>query len=211
MPARLVRASSHLGPRLNEAASIQAVSKTRGDSNSFAALIAAPARKYARTMQLTTCLWFDGNAREAAEFYVAHFPNSSLNEHWTTPADTPGNDAGDEVTVDFTIFGQPFVGRNGGPMFHFNEAISFRIPCATQHDIDYYWELLTSNGGAESQCGWLRDRFGISWQVVSPEMGRYLGGPSAAGAAAATNAMLSMTKIVLSELRDAYEGAANGA
>ena len=162
-------------------------------------------------MRLTTCLWFDGNAREAAEFYVAHFPDSSLDEQWTTPTDTPGNDAGDEVTVDFMIFGQSFTGLNGGPAFRFNEAISFRIPCATQDDIDRYWELLTSNGGAENQCGWLRDRFGISWQVISPEMGRYLGGPNAAGAAAATNAMLSMTKIVVSQLRDAYEGAANGA
>lgn len=174
-------------------------------------LVTTPIRAYAHTMELTTCLWFDGNAREAAEFYVAHFPDSSLGEHWSTLADTPGNDAGDEVTVDFTICGQSFMGLNGGPAFRFNEAISFRIPCETQDDIDYYWELLTGNGGAESQCGWLRDRFGISWQVVSPEMGRYLAGPSAAGAAAATTAMLSMTKIVLSELRDAYEGAASGA
>ena len=162
-------------------------------------------------MQLTTCLWFDGNAREAAEFYVAHFPNSSLHGPWRTPADTPSNDAGDEVTVSFTIFGQPFMGLNGGPAFRFNEAISFQIPCATQDDIDHYWDLLASNGGVEGQCGWLRDRFGVSWQVVSPDMGRYLGGPNEAGAGAATTALLSMTKIVLSELRNAYDAAAHGA
>jgi predicted 3-demethylubiquinone-9 3-methyltransferase (glyoxalase superfamily) len=159
-------------------------------------------------MTLTTCLWFDGNAREAAQFYVEHFPDSSIEGQWVTPTDTPGNEQGSEVVVNFTIFDMPFMGLNGGPMFHFNEAISFQIPCADQSEIDHFWDLLTSDGGEESRCGWLKDKFGVSWQVVSPEMGRYLAGPDANGARAATEAMLQMSKIELSELRRAYESAA---
>jgi len=159
-------------------------------------------------MTLTTCLWFDGNAREAAEFYVANFPDSSLGQNWITPTETPSNESGSEVVVDFTIFGMPFMSLNGGPMFTFNEAISFRIPCSNQEEIDHYWDLLIDDGGEASQCGWLKDKFGVSWQVVAPEMGRYLGGPDPDGARAATEAMLAMGKIDLSELRRAYENAA---
>jgi len=160
-------------------------------------------------MALTTCLWFDGNAREAAEFYVSIFPDSSISGNWVAPADTPSNEQGTEVVVDFTIFGQPFVGLNGGPQFPFSEAISFQIPCADQAEIDRFWDLLTADGGQEGRCGWLKDKFGVSWQVVSPQMGRYLGGPNPAGAQAATQAMLTMNKIVLDELRLAYERAAD--
>ena len=160
-------------------------------------------------MALTTCLWFDGNAREAAEFYVSIFPDSSISGNWVAPADTPSNEQGTEVVVDFTIFGQPFVGLNGGPQFPFSEAISFQIPCADQAEIDRFWDLLTADGGQEGRCGWLKDKFGVSWQVVSPQMGGYLGGPNPAGAQAATQAMLTMNKIVLDELRLAYERAAD--
>lgn len=158
-------------------------------------------------MTLTTCLWFDGNARQAAEFYVSIFPNSSLGNNWIAPADTPSNDAGSEVVVDFTIFGQPFIGLNGGPMFTFSEAISFQIPCADQAEIDKYWELLTKDGGSPGRCGWLKDKFGVSWQVVSSQMEQYIGGPDPSGAKAATQAMLTMEKIVLSELASAYNSA----
>jgi predicted 3-demethylubiquinone-9 3-methyltransferase (glyoxalase superfamily) len=160
-------------------------------------------------MALTTCLWFDGNAREAAEFYVSIFPESSISGNWIAPSDTPSNEQGAEVVVDFTIFGQPFVGLNGGPQFPFSEAISFQIPCADQAEIDRFWNLLTADGGQEGRCGWVKDKFGVSWQVVSPQMGGYLGGPNPAGAQAATQAMLTMNKIVLDELRIAYERAAD--
>ena len=158
-------------------------------------------------MRLTTCLWFDGNAREAAEFYVSIFPNSSLGSNWVTPAETPGNQLGDEVVVDFLIFGQPFIGLNGGSQFKFNEAISFQIPCANQDEIDNFWELLAQDGGQPGQCGWIKDKFGVSWQVLSPLMEQYIGGPDRDGASAATQAMLNMTKLNIEALRLAYESA----
>lgn len=160
-------------------------------------------------MKLTTCLWFNGNGREAAEFYASIFPDSSVEGNWVAPTDTPGNAQGDEVVINFTIFGQNFIALNGGPQFTHSEAISFQIPCETQDDIDRYWDLLTADGGEESQCGWLKDKFGVSWQVVTPSMGQYLGGPSEAGRQAATQAMLGMTKINIEGMRTAYENAAN--
>lgn len=157
-------------------------------------------------MELTTCLWFDGNAREAATFYTSIFPNSSLADNWIAPTETPGNAQGTEVLVNFTIFGQPFIGLNGGPMFPHSEAISFQIPCKDQAEIDKYWDLLVADGGQESQCGWLKDKFGVSWQVISSEMGKYLGGPDPDGAQRATQAMLQMRKIDLAAMKKAYEG-----
>ena len=155
---------------------------------------------------LTTCLWFDGNAREAATFYTSIFPDSHLEDNWIAPTDTPGNKQGEEIVVNFKIFGRSFIGLNGGPQFSHSEAISFQIPCVDQAEIDKYWELLTKDGGKESQCGWLKDKFGISWQVTSPEMMKYLGGNDPAGAQRATQAMLSMTKINLDQMRLAYLG-----
>jgi predicted 3-demethylubiquinone-9 3-methyltransferase (glyoxalase superfamily) len=156
--------------------------------------------------ELTTCLWFDGNAREAATFYTSIFPDSHLEDNWIAPTDTPGNKQGEEIVVNFKIFGRSFIGLNGGPQFSHSEAISFQIPCVDQAEIDKYWELLTEDGGKESQCGWLKDKFGISWQVTSPEMMKYLGGNDPAGAQRATQAMLSMTKINLDQMRLAYLG-----
>lgn len=158
-------------------------------------------------MELTTCLWFNGRAREAANFYTSIFPNSSIANNWIAPTDTPGNLQGEEVVVNFTIFGRPFIGLNGGPQFTHSEAISFQIPCETQTEIDKYWDLLTADGGQESQCGWLKDKFGVSWQVTSPEMGLYLGGSDSAGAQRATLAMLDMHKIDLASMKSAYLGA----
>ena len=158
-------------------------------------------------MILTTCLWFDGNARAAAEFYVDTFPGSSIGSNWIAPTETPGNDEGSEVVVEFTIFGAPFVGLNGGPQFKFSEAISFQVPCADQAEIDHYWEILTSDGGEAGRCGWLKDKFGVSWQITSPMMGQFIGGPDPDGASAATEAMLAMSKIDLDELRRSYEAA----
>ena len=157
-------------------------------------------------MELTTCLWFNGNARQAAIFYTSIFPDSSIADNWIAPTQTPGNQQGEEVVVNFQIFGRPFIGLNGGPQFPHSEAISFQIPCQDQIEIDKYWALLTADGGSESQCGWLKDKFGISWQVTSPEMMKYLGGSDAQGSQRATQAMLGMKKINLAELEKAYLG-----
>ena len=161
---------------------------------------------YSAGMELTTCLWFNGNAREAANFYTSIFPNSSLSDNWIAPTDTPGNQQGEEIVVNFRIFGQNFIGLNGGPQFPHSEAISFQIPCANQTEIDQYWKILIADGGQESQCGWLKDKFGISWQVTSPEMMKYLGGSDSEGSQRATKAMLGMKKIVLEDMKKAYEG-----
>jgi predicted 3-demethylubiquinone-9 3-methyltransferase (glyoxalase superfamily) len=157
-------------------------------------------------MELTTCLWFNGNARQAAIFYTSIFPDSSIADNWIAPTQTPGNQQGEEVVVNFRIFGRSFIGLNGGPQFPHSEAISFQIPCKDQSEIDKYWELLIADGGSESQCGWLKDKFGISWQVTSPEMMKYLGGSDIQGAQRATQAMLGMKKINLAELKSAYLG-----
>ena len=157
-------------------------------------------------MKLTTCLWFDGNAREAANFYTSIFPDSSIADNWIAPTDTPGNKQGEEIVVNFKIFGHNFIALNGGPQFPHSEAVSFQIPCKDQSEIDHYWEILTKDGGQESQCGWLKDKFGVSWQVISAEMNHYLGGSDSAGAQRATQAMLGMRKIDLAAMKSAYEG-----
>ena len=158
-------------------------------------------------MELITCLWFDGKAREAATFYTSIFPDSELADNWLAPTDTPGNKEGEEIVVNFKIFGRPFIALNGGPQFPHSEAISFQIPCKDQKEIDKYWNLLVADGGQESQCGWLKDKFGVSWQVTSPEMMNYLGGSDPEGAQRATQAMLKMTKIDMVVMKSAYEGA----
>ncbi|MBF8252821.1 MAG: 2-polyprenyl-6-hydroxyphenyl methylase / 3-demethylubiquinone-9 3-methyltransferase [Actinobacteria bacterium] len=157
-------------------------------------------------MEITTCLWLNGQAREAANFYASIFPDSSVLGNWIAPTETPGNAQGEEVVVNFRIFGQPFIGLNGGSQFKHSEAISFQIPCADQAEIDKYWELLIADGGSESQCGWLKDKFGVSWQVTSPVMGQYLGGSDFEGAQRATKALLEMRKIDLAALKTAYSG-----
>lgn len=157
-------------------------------------------------MDFITCLWFDGKARQAANFYASIFPDSSVEDNWIAPTDTPGNAQGDEVVVNFKIFGRPFIGLNGGPQFPHTEAISFQIPCKDQAEIDKYWNLLLTDGGTESMCGWLKDKFGVSWQVTSPQMGQWLGGSDPAGAQRATQAMLQMKKIDLAVMENAYNG-----
>jgi predicted 3-demethylubiquinone-9 3-methyltransferase (glyoxalase superfamily) len=115
---------------------------------------------------ITPCLWFDGNAREAAEFYTSIFPNSKMGSVGTAPeGGTPSNEPGQEMVVEFTLNGQPFTGLNGGPMFTFSEAVSFQIFCADQAEVDHYWDNLIE-GGEASYCGWLKDKFGLSWQVT---------------------------------------------
>lgn len=157
-------------------------------------------------VNITPNLWFDGNAREAAEFYARIFPDSHVDGGMDAPADNPSTPAGFELIVNFTLAGKQFVGINGGPHFTFNEAVSFAIDCADQAEVDYYWDALLADGGQPSQCGWLKDRFGLSWQVIPTKMGEYLGGPDPDGARRAMEAMMEMVKLDLEAMRIAYEG-----
>ncbi|WP_006242953.1 VOC family protein [Mycolicibacterium tusciae] len=150
---------------------------------------------------ITPSLWFDNNLEEAAAFYTAIFPNSAIGgfERYTDAG--PGT-PGDVAWGTFSLDGQRFIGINGGPQFPFSEAVSFEIRCKDQAEVDYYWERLL-DGGEESQCGWLKDRFGLSWQVVPDRLYELLADPDPVRAAAANNAMLAMRKIVIAELEEA--------
>ncbi|WOH16929.1 VOC family protein [Paenarthrobacter sp. GOM3] len=148
--------------------------------------------------KISTCLWFDGQAEEAAQFYTSTFDNSSMG-----PA-TPGP-GGKALTVEFEIEGRQFMGLNGGPMFRFNEAVSMVVHCGSQEEVDRYWDALLS-GGEESQCGWLKDRFGLSWQVVPTAMAGLLNGPDREGSQRAMEAMLKMRKLDINVLQKAYDG-----
>ena len=155
---------------------------------------------------LTPNLWFDGNAEDAANFYASVFPDSRVTNVNRAAADAPGLKKGDVITVDWTILGQPFTGINGGPDFKFNEAISFAIDCADQAEVDRYWDALTAGGGEPGPCGWLKDRFGLSWQIVPHRLQELIGGPDPAGAERAMKAMLEMSKLDVAALEAAYEG-----
>lgn len=155
--------------------------------------------------KITPNLWFDGRAEEAAQFYTSLFPDSRIDDVSRAPGDNPSTKAGEVLLVTFTLAGQRFVGINGGPQFPFTEAVSFQIDCEDQGEVDRYWEALVEGGGGHGQCGWLKDRFGMSWQVVPREIGAYLGGPDPAGAARAMEAMLKMQKLDVAKLREAYE------
>jgi len=150
------------------------------------------------------CLWFDGQAEQAAQHYSAIFPNSGIDGVTRYGPDTPGEE-GAVMTVEFRLDGQPYVGLNGGPQFTFSEAISFQIMCADQEEADHYWNRLTE-GGEESQCGWLKDKFGVSWQVTPIEMMSLLQDPDPGRAQRATQAMLGMRRIDLAEIKRAADG-----
>ena len=155
---------------------------------------------------ITPCLWFDGKAQDAVEFYASVFPDSRVDKVDRSVAETPSGPKGMVLTVEFTLSGQPFVGLNGGPDFQFNEAISFMVDCADQAEVDHYWEALTAGGGQPGPCGWLKDRFGVSWQVIPRRLNELIGGPDAAAAERAMKAMLQMSKIDVAELERAYAG-----
>jgi predicted 3-demethylubiquinone-9 3-methyltransferase (glyoxalase superfamily) len=150
------------------------------------------------------CLWFDGQAEQAAEHYTAIFPNSEiLGVTWYGPgAPQP---EGSVLTVEFSLDGQRYVGLNGGPQFTFNEAISFQILCADQDEVDHYWQRLT-DGGEEGPCGWLKDRFGVSWQVVPTEVMELIQDADRERAHRAMQALFGMGKIDIAELRRTAEG-----
>jgi predicted 3-demethylubiquinone-9 3-methyltransferase (glyoxalase superfamily) len=153
----------------------------------------------------TTCLWFDTEAEEAATFYTSVFPGAKLGSVARYGEGGP-RPAGMVITAEFELNGQRFMALNGGPEYHFTEAISFQIPCADQAEVDHYWEALTAGGGEPGPCGWLKDRFGVSWQVVPTIMPTLLGDPDPAKAARATKAMLSMGKLDIAELVRAHAG-----
>jgi predicted 3-demethylubiquinone-9 3-methyltransferase (glyoxalase superfamily) len=153
------------------------------------------------------CLWFDGNAEEAASFYVTLLPDSRVDQVWRSPAETPSGPAGMVLTVDFTLAGQRVQGLNGGPEFKFNEATSFVIDCDDQAEVDRLWEALTASGGEPGPCGWLKDRFGLSWQIVPRRLEELLNDPDTERARRAMEAMLKMGKIEVAELERAADTA----
>ena len=152
------------------------------------------------------CLWFDGNAEEAATFYATLVPNSRVDKVWRSPAETPSGPEGMVLTVDFTVGGQRFQALNGGPDFQFNEAVSFVIDCEDQAEVDRLWDALTANGGEPGPCGWLKDRFGLSWQIVPRRMMELLDDPDPERARRAMDAMMKMGKLEVAELELAADG-----
>jgi predicted 3-demethylubiquinone-9 3-methyltransferase (glyoxalase superfamily) len=154
--------------------------------------------------RITPNLWFDTEAEEAANYYISVFKNSRITAvtHYTDAGPRP---AGEVMTVEWELDGQKFVGINGGPMFKFSEAVSFQIDCDTQEDIDYYWERL-ADGGEEGPCGWLKDRYGLSWQVVPTGMDELFADPDKSRATRAMEAMLKMGKLDIATLRNAADG-----
>jgi len=166
-----------------------------------------------RTFEMTRnkiapCLWFDGRAREAAEFYAATFPDSHVGARLQSPADYPAGKQGDELTVEFTVLGMPFLGLNAGSRLNFNEAVSFQVYTDTQDETDRYWNAIVENGGEESQCGWCKDKFGLSWQIVPRVLLTAMADPDRAAAKRAMEAMMGMRKIDIAAIEAAHAGRA---
>jgi predicted 3-demethylubiquinone-9 3-methyltransferase (glyoxalase superfamily) len=159
---------------------------------------------------ITPCLWFDDQAEQAARFYTGIFRNSrivSTSRYGKEGYEVHGRPAGTVMTVEFELDGQPFTALNGGPVFKFNEAISFQINCETQEEVDHYWNSLSEGGDERAQqCGWLKDKFGLSWQVVPTVLSRLLKDPDPAKAGRAMQAMLQMKKFDIERLKRAHAG-----
>lgn len=156
--------------------------------------------------RITPCLWYDGNAEEAASFYAGTFPDSSVDAVHRAPADYPSGKAGDVLTVDFTVLGMKFLGLNGGPIFKFDEAVSFIVHTKDQAETDRYWNAIVDNGGSPSACGWCKDRFGLSWQITPQVLLDMMTSPDAAAAKRAMEAMMTMHKIDIAKLERAFKG-----
>lgn len=156
--------------------------------------------------KLTPCLWYDNQAGEAAEFYCAIFPNSKI-KATSYYGDGMPMPKGTVLTVEFDLDGKPFTALNGGPQFPFTEAVSFQIECQDQAEVDRYWDALTADGGTPVQCGWLKDKFGLSWQVAPKGFVEMMESDNAAGKQRAMSAMMGMVKLDMAELQRAFDGA----
>jgi len=157
--------------------------------------------------KIATCLWFDGQAEEAANFYASVFPDSRVKAVHRAPGDYPSGKAGNVLTVEFTVLGMDFVGLNGGPQFKFDEAISFQVYTDDQEETDRYWNAIVDNGGEESMCSWCKDRFGLSWQIVPKRLMELMSEKDPAKSKAAFEAMMQMRKIDIAALDAAVERA----
>jgi predicted 3-demethylubiquinone-9 3-methyltransferase (glyoxalase superfamily) len=152
------------------------------------------------------CLWYDGTAEEAARFYARTFPDSAVTAVHRAPADYPAGKQGQVLTVEFTVVGIPCLGLNGGPGFRHSEAFSFQIITDTQAETDRYWQAIIDNGGAASQCGWCKDKWGLSWQITPRVLLEAIASPDQAGAKRAFEAMMGMTKIDIAAIEAARRG-----
>jgi 2-polyprenyl-6-hydroxyphenyl methylase/3-demethylubiquinone-9 3-methyltransferase len=156
--------------------------------------------------KVTICLWYDGDAEEAARFYAETFPDSSVGAVFRAPGDYPDGKAGDVLTVEFTVMGIPCLGLNGGPTFKHNESFSFQVATADQAETDRYWNAIVGNGGEESACGWCRDKWGLSWQITPIALTEAVTDPDPVAAKRAFDAMMEMKKIDIAAIEAAYRG-----
>ena len=154
----------------------------------------------------TICLWYDGGAEAAARFYAATFPDSSVGAVHRAPGDNPSGKQGDVLTVEFTVMGIPCIGLNGGPAFKHNEAFSFQVATEDQAETDRYWNAIVDSGGEESECGWCKDKWGISWQITPIALTKAYTSPDRAAAKRAFDAMMTMKKINIAEIESAWRG-----
>ncbi|SCZ26660.1 MULTISPECIES: VOC family protein [unclassified Pseudomonas] len=152
------------------------------------------------------CLWYDGNAQEAAQFYAKTFPDSEVNAVYQAPSDYPSGKEGDVITVDFTVIGIPCIGLNGGPVFKHSEAFSFQITTEDQAETDRLWNAIIDNGGQASACGWCKDKWGLSWQISPRVLLEAVASPDKAVAKRAFEAMMTMTKIDIAAIEAAVKG-----
>jgi 2-polyprenyl-6-hydroxyphenyl methylase/3-demethylubiquinone-9 3-methyltransferase len=157
--------------------------------------------------KIAPCLWFDGQAEEAANFYASVFPDSRVKAVHRAPGDYPSGKQGNVLTVEFTVLGMDFIGLNGGPQFKFDEAISFQVYTEDQEETDRYWNAIVDNGGEESACSWCKDKFGLSWQIVPRRLMELMAEKDSVKAKAAFNAMMQMRKIDIAALDRAVEDA----